>query len=602
MAALSMGAIYASSPQQVSRASVSPDPTHVEHQLVAGMSALQSNDSDSHLAYMPSSWSGCLGSQTSSDEFDNYALHSSPGVSCFQQTSSTQSSPRSWDSPEQLGPTPWEAATEQLHNRYPGLDPQLSSYLHNGDIPTSFPADGVPFIPTQSFDGSDGENPRAQGQTEPYPAGYRTLPQDGYPSPPESGQPLSPCSTTLTLTMEDLPTSPGDDVNSQAATLVGHGTPSPARMQTDAKGEEPYAQLIYRAFLSTEQRAMTLQEIYQWFRDNTDKGKSESKGWQNSIRHNLSMNHAFTKRERSSSTTETGATKSSTQSETKKSTEWYLEPWAISGVQSTTRYRKGNQSRRSATSHGALTSRAYRSYPPHHHHSFGSRRGARVPRGARQSLRSNAAAATQPQLQQQHLQQHYPFSHAAATARGSPYIHHLINDPSSYFHHSPPQTQPHTNAETAGLEYDYPDPQLFPSSSSSSTAPVPQLARAASEPGASSTLDNEPVTPEPYHHSALPYRSAHHGHGHGHAHEAMLLPPGVSAAAELPFPTYTTVPVPGVYEEVVGVDQYHHHQQQQQQQQHQIQGWGGMPGMEGMGHGHGQCGDMDEGVYGHQGY
>lgn len=56
------------------------------------------------------------------------------------------------------------------------------------------------------------------------------------------------------------------------------------------KADEPYAQLIYRAFMSRKDKSMTLQEIYQWFRENTDKAKSEGKGWQNSIRHNLSMN------------------------------------------------------------------------------------------------------------------------------------------------------------------------------------------------------------------------------------------------------------------------------------------------------------------------
>lgn len=60
------------------------------------------------------------------------------------------------------------------------------------------------------------------------------------------------------------------------------------------KVDEPYAQLIYRAFMSTPNKSMTLQEIYQWFRENTDKAKSEGKGWQNSIRHNLSMNGVFT--------------------------------------------------------------------------------------------------------------------------------------------------------------------------------------------------------------------------------------------------------------------------------------------------------------------
>lgn len=55
--------------------------------------------------------------------------------------------------------------------------------------------------------------------------------------------------------------------------------------------DTPYAQLLYKALMSTEDHAMTLQQIYQWFRENTDKAKNtEHKGWQNSVRHNLSMN------------------------------------------------------------------------------------------------------------------------------------------------------------------------------------------------------------------------------------------------------------------------------------------------------------------------
>jgi hypothetical protein len=54
--------------------------------------------------------------------------------------------------------------------------------------------------------------------------------------------------------------------------------------------ETPYAQLIYRALMSREDRCMSLQEIYQWFREHTNKTDGRGKGWQNSIRHNLSMN------------------------------------------------------------------------------------------------------------------------------------------------------------------------------------------------------------------------------------------------------------------------------------------------------------------------
>lgn len=55
--------------------------------------------------------------------------------------------------------------------------------------------------------------------------------------------------------------------------------------------DEPYAKLIYRALMSVPERRMVLRDIYEWFELNTDKAKNAcSKGWQNSIRHNLSMN------------------------------------------------------------------------------------------------------------------------------------------------------------------------------------------------------------------------------------------------------------------------------------------------------------------------
>lgn len=55
--------------------------------------------------------------------------------------------------------------------------------------------------------------------------------------------------------------------------------------------EEPYAKLIYRCLMEQPRRCMVLRDIYDWFQKNTDKANNkETKGWQNSIRHNLSMN------------------------------------------------------------------------------------------------------------------------------------------------------------------------------------------------------------------------------------------------------------------------------------------------------------------------
>lgn len=55
--------------------------------------------------------------------------------------------------------------------------------------------------------------------------------------------------------------------------------------------DQPYAQLIYKALKEADGHTMILRDIYDWFKKNTDKATaSQSKGWQNSIRHNLSMN------------------------------------------------------------------------------------------------------------------------------------------------------------------------------------------------------------------------------------------------------------------------------------------------------------------------
>lgn len=142
------------------------------------------------------------------------------------------------------------------------------------------------------------------------------------------------------------------------------------------KSDEPYAKLIYKAFMSRPDYSMTLQEIYQWFRANTRKALTETGGWQNSIRHNLSMNavscnrsllsriyteqnesglmlmislfisQAFKKREKEAAKTPSKSSSSTTE-ESKRVNEWVLEDWAIrDGVQSTTRYRKNNYAKR----------------------------------------------------------------------------------------------------------------------------------------------------------------------------------------------------------------------------------------------------------------
>ncbi len=56
-------------------------------------------------------------------------------------------------------------------------------------------------------------------------------------------------------------------------------------------GDKPYARLIWDALMQAPGHRMMLREIYTWFQLHTNKAReSGSNGWQNSIRHNLSMN------------------------------------------------------------------------------------------------------------------------------------------------------------------------------------------------------------------------------------------------------------------------------------------------------------------------
>ncbi|KAF7520735.1 hypothetical protein PCG10_008956 [Penicillium crustosum] len=99
----------------------------------------------------------------------------------------------------------------------------------------------------------------------------------------------------------------------------------------ERQGHPPYSVLIYQALKEAPGNKLQLQNIYSWFEANTDKGGDPSaKGWQNSIRHNLSMNAGFE------------AVKEEVGPGKRAVSFWRLTPEAIrsGGIQSTTRYRK----------------------------------------------------------------------------------------------------------------------------------------------------------------------------------------------------------------------------------------------------------------------
>ncbi|CAX45228.1 forkhead transcription factor, putative [Candida dubliniensis CD36] len=70
-------------------------------------------------------------------------------------------------------------------------------------------------------------------------------------------------------------------------------------LQSEDKPPYSYATLIGISILSHPEKKLTLSHIYQWISDTFKYYKKGDVGWQNSIRHNLSLNKAFIKGEKS---------------------------------------------------------------------------------------------------------------------------------------------------------------------------------------------------------------------------------------------------------------------------------------------------------------
>ncbi|KAI9037378.1 forkhead box transcription factor [Aspergillus affinis] len=84
--------------------------------------------------------------------------------------------------------------------------------------------------------------------------------------------------------------------------IVSIRLPEPHEMPPiEDDGTKPpysYATLIGMSILRAQNRRLTLAQIYKWISDTFSYYKNSDPGWQNSIRHNLSLNKAFIKQER----------------------------------------------------------------------------------------------------------------------------------------------------------------------------------------------------------------------------------------------------------------------------------------------------------------
>ncbi|ODV79509.1 uncharacterized protein CANTADRAFT_51491 [Suhomyces tanzawaensis NRRL Y-17324] len=117
-------------------------------------------------------------------------------------------------------------------------------------------------------------------------------------SPPMTINP----SSSLSLPSEDkppvvAPAKPGAGKKAKKAKKDAKETV----FDLDSEDKPPYsyATLIGISILSHEDKRLPLSQIYQWISDTFKYYKREDVGWQNSIRHNLSLNKAFVKGEKS---------------------------------------------------------------------------------------------------------------------------------------------------------------------------------------------------------------------------------------------------------------------------------------------------------------
>jgi forkhead transcription factor HCM1 len=233
-----------------------------------------------------------------------------------------------------------------------------------------------------------------------------------------------------------------------------------------------YATLIGMSILRAPNRRLTLAQIYKWISDTFKYYRKCDPGWQNSIRHNLSLNKAFVKQERP-------------KDDPGKGNYWAIEP----GMEA--QFLKDKSFRRPTMSSLPLPA-APQGHPVHHlQHSGASTwvvppppASSTAPKPARPvDLSSDATLpASDPALQEDAGEEN---AHAAPSQPAQPQ-----SSPPQPIHSSPPVAPPRLTRHGTP-----PTPSHIPPSSTAGERPGKRKATAMNDSGYFSSLDSSAMRP-----------------------------------------------------------------------------------------------------------